>query len=204
MRKNPYCGRFIVFEGLDGSGQSTQAELLKNYFIGQGQSVLLTKEPTRWTQAGKKIKEILDEKALIEPLKLQELFCKDRREHLEKEIIPALRSGKMVICDRYFFSTLAFGGLAVPMEKLMKLNEKFIYPDIIFFLKVRPEECLRRINRRGEGIKFFEKLEKLSKVLKNYQEVIKIFDDVAVVNGEESVKEIHQRIALFLKRRTAL
>lgn len=204
MRKNSYRGKFIVFEGLDGSGQSTQAELLKNYFIGQGRSVLLTKEPTQWSWAGKIIKEILDEKVLIEPLKLQKLFCQDRREHLEKEIKPALRSGTMVICDRYFFSTLAFGGLAVPMEKLMKLNEKFIYPDIIFFLKVRPEECLRRINRRGEGIKFFEKLEKLSKVLKNYQEIIKIFDDVAVVNGEESVKEIHQKIVLFLKRRTAL
>lgn len=201
MKINQYKGKFIVFEGLDGSGQSTQARLLKEYFEKQGEKVLLTKEPTPWTKAGKKIKEVLDEKVQIDPLKLQKLFVKDRAEHLKEEIIPALKRGEVVISDRYFFSTLAFGGLDVSMNKLIKLNNKFIYPDTIFFLKVGPKECLRRINARREGIKFFEKLDKLKKVLKNYQEAIKLFDNVIIINGEESIEEIHQKIILFLKRR---
>ncbi|MDP3004333.1 MAG: hypothetical protein Q8N43_02415, partial [Candidatus Azambacteria bacterium] len=74
MKKNLNRGMFIVFEGLDGSGQSTQAKLLKEYFDQQGIAALLTKEPTQWTEAGKKIKEILDEETRMEPLKFQKLF----------------------------------------------------------------------------------------------------------------------------------
>lgn len=200
MKKNPYPGKFVVFEGLDGSGQSTQAALLADYFIKQGEKVLLTKEPTKTTVAGKKISQVLDEKIKISPLALQELFVKDRAEHLKKEIIPALKQGKIVISDRYFFSTLAFGGLDVPMNELVRLNDKFIYPDIIFFLRVRPEECLRRIVSRGEGIKFFEKLNKLKKILKNYQKTIKIFTSVATINGEKSIEAISKKIISSLKK----
>ena len=171
------------------------------YFEKQGEKVLLTKEPTLWTKAGRKIKEVLDEKVKIDSFKLQRLFVKDRAEHLRKEIIPALKRGDIVISDRYFFSTLAFGGLDVPMGKLIKLNERFIYPDATFFLKVRPEECLRRINKRGDGIKFFEKFEKLKKVLKNYQKAVKLFDDVIVIDGEKTIKQISKKITTALNRK---
>lgn len=192
--RNHYGGKFIVFEGLDGSGQSTQARLLKEYFEKQNEKVFLTKEPTQTTEAGKKIKEVLEEKIKIDPLKLQKLFVADRAEHLKKEIIPSLKRGEIVISDRYFFSTLAFGGLDVPMERLIKLNGRFIYPDKVIFLKVRPKICLERIEKRGEGVRFFEKLDKLKKILKNYQEVIRLSDDIVVVNGEKGIKEIHQKI----------
>jgi len=129
MKKNSYGGLFIVFEGLDGSGQSTQAALLKEYFLTQSRRVFLTKEPTLWTKDGRRIKEILDEKESIAPLKLQELFVADRAEHLAREIIPALRQGIIVICDRYFFSTIAFGGLDTSIDKLVQMNDEFIYPD---------------------------------------------------------------------------
>lgn len=198
MKKNSYGGLFVVFEGLDGSGQSTQVELLRDYFVGQNQAVLLTKEPTRWTKAGKRIREVLDEKIQTEPLKLQELFCEDRKEHLKKEIIPALKEGKMVVCDRYFFSTIAFGGIDVSIEKLKLMNRDFLYPNIIFFLRARPEVCLQRIEKRGEGIKFFEKLEKLKRVAENYEELIKAFPDVSAVNGEKSIEVIHQKIISLL------
>lgn len=197
MKRNIYPGNFYVFEGLDGSGQSTQAKLLVEYFKRQGEKVFLTKEPTLWTEAGKKIKDVLEEKIRIEPLKLQKLFVADRAEHLKKEILPALKRGEIVISDRYFFSTLAFGGLDVPMEDLIKMNERFIYPDIIFFLKVRPEECLRRIKQRKAGIRFFEKLEKLRVVMKNYQKAIKLFDGVAVLNGEQKILQVHKQIIRY-------
>lgn len=197
MKQNLYGGKFIVFEGLDGSGQSTQASLLKDYFLTRGKEVISTKEPTQWTEAGKKIKTVLEEKISIEPLRLQELFVQDRDEHLREEIIPALRAGKIVICDRYFFSTLAFGGIGVPMLKLKLMNKGFLYPDMTFYLKVRPEVCVERIDKRGEGVRFFEKLEKLKKVAQNYEKIIesaKQFPNVVAIDGEKSIKEIHQEI----------
>ncbi len=200
MKKNLSRGKFIVFEGLDGSGQSTQAKLLKEYFDQQDIAALLTKEPTQWTEAGKKIKEILDEETGMEPLKFQELFTQDRAQHLKLEIIPALKQGKVVICDRYAFSSMAYGGLDISIPQLMLLNENFICPNWVFFLKVNPEECLRRIQARGEGMKFFEKLEKLKKVAANYENVARCFIHVFnVIDGERKIKEIHQEIVSNLK-----
>lgn len=200
MKPNLYGDRFIVFEGLDGSGQSTQAKLLKEYFDQQGIVAFLTKEPTQWTEAGKKIKEILDEETGMAPLKFQELFARDRAQHLKEEIIPALKQGKMVICDRYAFSSMAYGGLDIPISQLVLLNENFICPNWVFFLKVSPEECLRRIQARGEGTKFFEKLEKLKKIAANYENVARHFTHVFnVVDGERKIKEIHQEIVSNLK-----
>ncbi len=175
MKQNIYGGKFVVFEGLDGSGQSTQAKLLKEYFDQQGIAAFLTKEPTQWTAAGKKIKKVLDEKTAIEPLKFQELFARDRAQHLKEEIIPALKQGKIVICDRYAFSSLAYGWLDIVISQLVILNEDFIGPDCVFFLRVSPEECLRRIQVRGERTKFFEKLKKLKKVAANYELIAKCF-----------------------------
>ncbi len=194
MPKNRFLGKFIVFEGPDGSGQSTQAHLLKEYFEKNGRKVFLTKEPTQSTKAGQKIRRILDEEEKIAPLALQKLYVKDRAEHLKKEIIPALKQGKIVISDRYFFSTFAFGGLNVSIRKLIKLNEKFIFPDLVFLLKVRAEVCMRRIKARGKGFQFFEKLEKLKRILKNYEEVVKRFKEIKILNGEKKISEIHQQI----------
>ncbi|MFH0852028.1 MAG: dTMP kinase [bacterium] len=195
MQKNIYGGKFIVFEGLDGSGQSTQANLLSRYLMTQGKAVFFTKEPTKWTEAGKKINDALDGKTETgDPLKFQKMYVEDRAEHLEKEIVPALKEGKTVISDRYFFSTLAFGGLAVPIGKLVALNDDFLYPDKIIFLDVSAQECLRRIKKRGEGIKFFEKRDKLEKVLENYRKICRMFPDVLVVNGERNLQEIHREI----------
>jgi len=200
MLKNKFPGKFIVFEGPDGSGQSTQAGLLKEYFEKDGQKVLLTKEPTSWTRAGQKIRRILNEKEKISPLALQKLYIRDRAEHLKKEIIPALKQGKIVISDRYFFSTFAFGGLNAPIEKLIKLNEKFIFPDLVFLLKVRAEVCMRRIEARGKGFQFFEKLEKLKRVLENYEKIAGKFDEIKILDGEKKINEIHRQIVKICQK----
>lgn len=194
MVKNSYKGKFIVLEGLDGSGQSTQAKLLKEYFEKNGRKTLLTKEPTKTTVAGKKIQEILNEKETISPLALQKLYVKDRAEHLKKEIIPMLKKGGIVISDRYFFSTFAFGGLDVPIPKLVALNERFIFPDMVFLLKVRAKVCIKRIEARGQRFQFFKKLEKLKKIWINYEQIAKRFKSIKVINGERVIEQIHLRI----------
>lgn len=194
MQKNKYKGKFIVFEGLDGSGLSTQAKMLGDYLKAGGHEVILTKEPTMDSEAGRQIKMILDEKIKTEPAEIQKLFVQDRKEHLDNLITPALKEGKMVISDRYFFSTFAFGVVSSDMEWLISLNKDFLLPDMTFLLLVRPEICVDRIIKRGDGIKLFEKLPTLEKVYKNYRIIAERFENVYVVNGEGSIEEVFEKI----------
>jgi dTMP kinase len=195
MRKNPYRGKFVVIEGLDGSGQTTQVKLLGNFFTEKGYEVVLTKEPTLASSAGKEIRDVLDKKIEAEPLKLQELFTLDRKEHLERLIEPALKEGKTVVSDRYFFSTFAFGAsCGLDLERLIGMNDDFLLPDLTFILQVSPEVCVRRIEKRGEGIKLFEKKDKLEKVWQTYKILPNRFENVIIINGEKSIKEVFSEI----------
>lgn len=168
MIKNPHKGKFIVFEGCDGSGQTTQAGLLAEYLWDSGRPVVLTKEPTPDSEAGKTIRRVLQKAVKMEPVALQLLFCEDRRRHLEDLIVPALKSGKTVVCDRYFFSTVAFGGIDLDMDWLINLNDDFLLPDIVFILDVPAETCTQRMLRRGKELELFETTERLCAVRRNY------------------------------------
>ncbi len=195
MIKNTHPGKFIVIEGLDGSGQSTQTSLLRDFLIERGFQVITTKEPTLDSEAGKKIREILDEKIKIEATKLQELFAQDRKEHLKNIISPALKEGKWVISDRYFFSSFAFGSSdGVDLEWLIKINDNFLLPDQTFILKVRPEVCIDRINKRGTKKTLFEKQEKLTKVWQTYAMLPKRIQNTIIVDGEKLINQVHQEI----------
>ncbi len=189
---------FIVFEGLDGSGQTTQVNLLADFLRKKKKKVLVTKEPTLDSSVGKLIRRILDGKQKITSGKLQKLFAQDRKEHLEKIIKPALNKGKIVISDRYLFSSLAYGNLDLSLNWLLKINSHFILPDIIFFMKVKPKICLERIAKRGEKITLFEKEEKLNKVYQNYLKLSEIFG-FKMINGEKTLQEVKKEInqALF-------
>lgn len=200
MQKNIYSGKFIVIEGLDGSGQSTQVQLLSDFLIKNGHSVISTKEPTKESEAGKKIRQVLDKSYEVEPRKLQELFTQDRREHLDNLIVPALQDGKMVISDRYFFSTFAFGASSgAGLEELIKMNEEFLMPDFTVILKVRPEICMERIGKRGEPQTLFEEKEKLTKVWETYQIMPERFENVYIIDGEKPIEAVHQNIKVLLQ-----
>lgn len=195
MIKNTYSGKFFVFEGLDGSGQSTQANLLKDFLIKKGFEVILTKEPTKTSEAGRKIRQILDEKTKSDSADLQKLFVQDRQEHLEKEIIPALKQGKFVISDRYCFSTFCFGASdGLDIDYLIKLNDNFLLPDATFILKVSPRVCMERIEKRGTTRTLFEKEVKLAKVWENYKTIPQRFENVFIIDGEKPIQEVHQQI----------
>jgi dTMP kinase len=195
MRKNLYPGKFIVMEGLDGSGQSTQAGFLKDFLIAKGYQVVLTKEPTQDSEAGKKIRQVLDKKEIISPRKLQELFTKDRKEHLENAIIPALRKAKIVISDRYFFSTFAYGTAeGLDLNWLIKLNNDCLLPDLTFILRVSAGVCISRIKKRGVSRTYFEEKEKLSKVWQVYELLPNHFENINIINGEKSKGEVFSQI----------
>jgi dTMP kinase len=201
MKKNDYSGKFIVFEGLDGSGQSTQSDLLKDFLSEKGNKVVLTKEPTFDSNAGKRIRQILDKKEKVSNKELQELFTEDRGEHLEKLILPALREGKIVISDRYFFSSFAYGTAnGLDMEWLINLNDDFLLPDYTFLLKVNPEVCIARIQERGSERTLFEEKKKLEEVWGFYEKLPSMFENMFVVNGEKSIQEVSEEVKKILNK----
>ncbi len=199
MLKNQYPGKFIVLEGLDGSGQSTQASLLGDFFIKNGKDVVLTKEPTQTSEAGKKIKKVLEENIEINPLELQKLYAQDRAEHLEKVVVPALKQGKTVISDRYFFSTFAFGTAhGADLEELIKMNDNFLYPDLVFLLKVDSKVCIERIEKRADPRTLFEREEKLEKVWQVYNTFPLRFENIKLINGEQSIEQVFDEVKSYL------
>ena len=185
---------FIAFEGLDGSGSSTQSRLLAERLEKKGQPCLLTKEPTSDSPIGKLIREILQHKWSASPEGLQLLFSADRAEHLKNEIEPALEGGQTVITDRYLFSTLAYGGMNVDMKWLKELNKHFRLPDITFLFKLAPEECIKRIAGRGSDFELFEKTEKLAKIWENYEKIAEEYPNVHVIDATKTIERISEEI----------
>ncbi|MBI4095060.1 MAG: dTMP kinase [Candidatus Liptonbacteria bacterium] len=182
-------GTFVVFEGPDGSGQSTQAKLLAEHLTAQGKEVVLTKEPTEGT-FGVEIRKVLRGESKLGARELQELFVEDRKEHLELLILPALARGAVVISDRYFFSTIAFGSLECDFEWLRELNSNFPLPDRTFVLEVSSETCLARIEKRGGEKELFEAKEKLARVNTAYQKLAKLYENVVVIDGERPIEKV--------------
>jgi len=205
MRKNIYSGKFIVVEGLDGSGQTTEAELLKNYLKERGYKVVLTKEPTLDSEAGRKIRKVLDKEIVMEPNNLQKLFVEDRKEHLEKVIIPALKDDRIVISDRYFFSTFAYGAAEdLDLEWLIKINDHFLLPDLTLILKVSPAICIERIEERDQEKTLFEKKEKLAKVWKTYSVMPEKFENIHIVDGEGTIEGVFEKIKNIIDNKLEL
>lgn len=185
-----------MLEGLDGSGQSTQVALLKELLLSQGREVVSTKEPTvNGSSVSQQIRDILDKKVKADPAQLQELFAQDRREHLDNLIIPALKEGKFVISDRYFFSSFAYGSSdGLDLEWLMKINDEFLIPDATFLLKVSPAVCVDRIQKRGKEVTLFEVEDKLKKVWENYSLLPSLLPNVYIVNGEKTIEGVFSEI----------
>jgi dTMP kinase len=152
---------FIVLEGIDGTGKSTQARRLGEWFKAQGREVVLSREPTDgpW---GRKLRESAASGRLSPDDELR-YFLNDRRQHVDEVIAPALAAGKVVILDRYYFSTMAYqGARGFDPREIRRLNEEFApVPDLLIILDLPVEEAHRRIGGRGDTANEFEKLESL-------------------------------------------
>lgn len=186
---------FIAFEGLDGSGSSTQSRMLAAKLEGHGHAVLQTKEPTNNTHIGKLIREILQHKWECSSVGLQLLFSADRAEHLKNEIEPALKNGQIVITDRYFFSTIAYGSLAVDDWFWLKsLGRHFRVPDITFLFKLDPAVCIERIAGRGSNFELFEEHEKLEKIWTGYERLAREYQNIKIIDATKSIEEIAEEV----------
>ncbi|MGL9758356.1 MAG: dTMP kinase [Wolbachia sp.] len=166
---------FITFEGIDGSGKTTQSELLANYFkqIHGENNVVLTREPGG-TDFAEKIRGLLL-KDNIDPISELLLLISMRHEHMKKLILPALKEGKTVICDRFIDSTIAYQGygLGVDLSLIRDLHKlvEIKYPDITFILDIDVQVGLSRAKDKNKyeemSIDFYHKIRK------GFQEIAK-------------------------------
>jgi len=193
-------GKFIVFEGIDGAGLTTQSKLLEEYLKGKKYDVVLTKEPTN-NLIGGLIRAALKKEWSTSNRTLQLLFSADRAHHLEKEIFPALESGKIVISDRYFISTIAYGMVELEKDWLKELNSRFILPDIIFIIDVPAEVAIERIKSSRFGFELFEERERLEKIRNNFIELSKEYENCFVIDGSKSIEDVHNEIVKITKEK---
>ncbi|HZD87655.1 MAG TPA: dTMP kinase [Gaiellaceae bacterium] len=139
---------FISFEGADGSGKSTQAELLRAALAADGREVVLTREPGG-TELGEHVRELLLAGPSMGPWAEAALFAASRAQHVEEVIRPALARGADVVCDRYVDSSLAYQGIArgLGVEEVLELNLRVtggLLPDVTFLLLLDPGVAQRR------------------------------------------------------------
>ncbi|MBI4170667.1 MAG: dTMP kinase [Candidatus Aenigmarchaeota archaeon] len=182
-------GKFIVFEGLDGAGITTQATLLRNYLVSKGKEAVLTKEPTDGLIGGM-IKSALRKEWTTDPLTLQMLFAADRSHHLKAEIAPSLKKGKAVICDRYILSSLMFGSLDVSVGILKQLNAEFKKPDMTFIIDTHPRICIERMKKARHHVELFEEEQKLEQIRRNMLSLKNFFPGTQVIDGNRTPEEI--------------
>ncbi len=159
-------GILIAFEGIDGTGKSTQIRLLADYLSARGCAVVTTREPTDGP-CGRKIRSLFESRHHLTPEEELGLFMDDRREHVHELLAPALAEGKVVLTDRYYLSTAAYQGAAGhDPYVILADNEKFAPPpDLVLLLTLTPAESVHRIKTlRGESLNDFEREDVLAKV----------------------------------------
>ncbi len=158
-------GLFVAFEGIDGTGKSTQLQLLADYLRSRGLEVVETREPTNGPY-GRRIRELYLDRGRCTPEEELELFIQDRKQHVAEVIAPALASGKAVLTDRYYYSTAAYQGAAGgDPGSIFAANSFAPVPDLVLLLTMDPEVSVQRIEQfRGETCNDFEQLEQLQKV----------------------------------------
>ncbi len=158
-------GLLIVIEGIDGSGKTTQAKTLLRRLRARGVEAVIFREPTtgKW---GREIRRKALRRDSLTPDEELELFVKDRREDVAANLGPALAAGKVVVLDRYYFSTIAYqGAKGIDPVRIRKMNEAFApKPDLVIILDVEPGKGLSRISRRKRKEELFERKDYLAKV----------------------------------------
>ncbi|HHU37285.1 MAG TPA: dTMP kinase [Treponema sp.] len=169
---------FVVFEGLDGTGTTTQLLQLKERAKAENNPVFFTGEPTNG-EIGKLVRKILSGALPAVPETLARLFAADRGEHLygQNGILSHLKAGEAVFCDRYVLSSLAYQGLSADPSLVQELNHPFPLPEYLFFFEINPEKSMERVERRGEEKEIFEKIDFQKKVSDRYVKLLERYQE---------------------------
>ena len=187
-------GILIAFEGIDGTGKSTQVRMLADHLAALGHEVVPTREPTDGVY-GRMIRSMFASRHKLSAEEELDLFMNDRREHVRDIISPSLAAGKIVLTDRYYFSTVAYQGAAGhDPVKIMTENEAFApVPDLVLLLALSPDEGARRIRSgRGEVLNDFEQVDELAKVAAVFDGLD--MDYIKRIDASASPEKVHTEI----------
>jgi dTMP kinase len=195
-------GRFLVFEGLDGSGKTTQMARLQKRLTGMGIPAETTCEPTDGP-VGTLIRQILGGRISMDPQTLAALFAADRTDHLvtpDTGVQALVKQGHIVLCDRYYFSSYAYHARDMDLSWVIcmnAVNAQILKPDLTLFIDVAPKICLERIRAARKHLDLFEKIDILTQVRDNYFAAFERLRDqetVKVVEGNASEEEVEQAV----------
>ena len=210
FKRNPYPGKFIALEGIEASGKTTHTQMVGD-ILQKFHKVFLTKNPTN-SFVGDFIRQnLLAGKVRIPPISLQYLFGADRKIQ-QQEIIERLKKGEIVISDRYFWSSVAYGAadietdydnfanLSLTAFSLLSMYHQFIVPDLTFFLDISLEEAGERMSKSKKHTEIYDNKEMNAKVKKGYDWLIKKFPaEFTILNAEKSVEEVTDEIVEKIK-----
>lgn len=186
-------GILIVFEGIDGTGKSTQLNLLARSLEKKGYSVITTREPTNGIY-GQKIRNLYKNRDDVSQEKELDLFLKDRREHVKSLLVPGLAEKKVILCDRYYLSTIAYQGAAgFDTTEIAKKNDFAPEPDLAILFQMSPKISIERIiEKRGDILNDFEQEENLEKVAKIFDGLT--FPFIRRIDATRPMKSVHKTI----------
>ena len=199
MKKN---NLFIAFEGIDGSGKSTQIKILSEKLKKEGHKVYITFEPTD-SPIGSMIRNIFSGRLTADDKTIAGLFVADRLDHLLNEtngILKKLKDGYTVITDRYYFSSYAYHGVHVQVDWVIQANSlsaQLLRPDVNIYIDVPPEISMERLNGGRHSMDLYETLDNLTKVRNLYLDVIerlKNEENTVIIDGNRTIEEISSDI----------
>lgn len=200
-------GILITMEGTDGSGKSTQINLLKNYLQSKGKDVVIIREPGG-TRIGEKIRDIILDKENTEMHKITEmlLYASSRAQLIQEVIKPELSKGKCIICDRFVDSSYVYQGFArnISLEKVLQVNEialSGVTPDITIFFDITPEVSLKRKMKYSAGDRIeLEKIEFHNNVYEGYKKLISLYPNrIKSLNANRSPENIFNDVKLLIE-----
>lgn len=213
FKRNPYPGRYIVVEGIDGSGKTTQVERLKTRLEEKGMKVIENSEPNTFDEIGKLIREVLAAKVKIPPVAIQYLFSANRATTHQDIVIPALERGEYVVSHRCFWSAVAYGivdrggedkesagNQLLIAQSILSMYHQFIAPDFTFYLDIPVTEALERIDKMGKQKEIYEKEETLKKISDGYNWLLAKFPkEFTRIDGTKDVNEVTDEMMGYLE-----
>jgi len=196
-------GKFIVIEGIDGAGTTTQAKLLSELFASIGRKCLLTSEPSRGP-VGLLLRQILSgrERTLCNDV-ISLLFAADRIDHLDNEVLPSLRAGSDVVSDRYYHSSFTYQSLQGDLEWIRELNSNARAPDLTYILDLPADLAAERRRRDRTSEELYEKDSMQRRLEEAYRRLPSVLKDeiIVLVDGRGEIDAVHRAITRDLETR---